>query len=217
VDKFLDVKIEDIGITIIQDNIKNEEHKEGLIREYRLNHQKSQVLEFQFYTDGSLGNTPDQEKKMGAAWLQTKGPNPGNFYLASITDWPSSCKAELVAIILAIVTVPQSSKVEIVTDSASCIDTYNRLSKPNPRHTTRRWIKKKNWSLWMRLLEIKRRKKIHISFKKVKAHSGEPENEKVDKLAKEGKNTTEITWKDPRRPIWFALPVWNQLMIERVH
>ena len=58
-DSFLDVEIKDLGITIIQDNIESEEHKKSLIQEYRLNHQQYQILDFQFYTDESLGNSID--------------------------------------------------------------------------------------------------------------------------------------------------------------
>jgi hypothetical protein len=36
----------------------------------------------------------------------------------------------------------------------------------------------------------------------------------VDILAKEGRNCPEIVWKDPRRPLWSALPVWNNLVID---
>jgi ribonuclease HI len=211
---FLEVEIEDLGITIIQDNIETEEYKESLIQEYRLNHQIRQVPDFQFYTDGSLGNSTDQEKKMGAAWLQTKGPNQGNSFAAGITDWPSSHRAELAAITLAILTVPQTSRVEIVTDSASCINTFNKLIKPDPKYTTRRWIKERNWSLWMRLSEIIRKKKLQVHLKKVKAHSGDLLNDKVDKLAKEGRNFPEIIWKDPICPLWSALPIWNQIAID---
>jgi len=74
-DSFLKVEIEDPGILVIEDNIEAGEYKETLIREYRLNHQQSQQNVFQFYTDGSLGKETDQEKKMGAAWIQSFGPN----------------------------------------------------------------------------------------------------------------------------------------------
>ena len=208
------MEIEDNGIQVIEDNIEPGEYRETLIREYRLNHQLHQILDFQFYTDGSLGNSIDHEKRMGAAWLQTEGPNQGNFFAASITDWPSPYRAELAAIVLATLTVPQESKVEIVTDSATCISTFSRLSKPDSKHTLRRWIKEKNWSLWMRLLEIIRRKKLQIRFKKVKAHSGDLLNDRVDELAKEGRNFPEIIWKDPRRPLWMVLPIWNNLTID---
>jgi ribonuclease HI len=91
-----------------------------------------------------MKSSADQEKSMGAAWLQTEEPNQGSSFIAGVTDWPSPYKAELVAIILAVLTVPQGSEVEIVTDSALCINTFNRIAKPNPKHTIRRWIKEKN-------------------------------------------------------------------------
>jgi len=53
-----------------------------------------------------------------------------------------------------------------------------------------------------------------MNLKKVKAHSGDIHNDQVDSLAKEGRNLTEIIWKDPRRPIWSVLPVWNSLTID---
>ena len=146
-DRLLEVEIEDTGIRVIEDNIESEEYRNSLIRKYRLNSSCQQIYNFQFYTDSSLINEPDQGKRMGAAWLQTEGPNQGNSFAAGVTDWPSSYRAELVAIILVVLTVPQESKVEIVTDSASCISTYNRLSRPDPKHTIRRWIKVTNFSL----------------------------------------------------------------------
>ena len=199
-DSMLDVEIEDTGILVIEDNIESGEHRESIIKEYRLNQSQHRIPKFQFYTDGSMKNSVDHEKSMGAAWLQTEGPNQGNFFTAGVTDWPSPHRAELVAIILAILTVPQESEVEIVTDSASCISTYNRIAKPNPKHTTRRWIKEKNWSLWMHLLEIIQKKRLQVSFKKVKAYSGDILNDKVDALAKEERNIPEIIWKDPDVP-----------------
>jgi hypothetical protein len=75
-------------------------------------------------------------------------------------------------------------------------------------------MKEKNWSLWMRLIEIIRRKKIQVNLKKVKAHSGEYLNDKVDRLAKEGRNLPEVNWKDPRRSIWSVLPIWNQIVVD---
>jgi ribonuclease HI len=156
----------------------------------------------------------NQEKRMEVTWLQTKGPNQDNSFTTGITDWSSAYRTELAAIILAVLTVPQTSKVEIVTDSASCISIYNRLIKPDARRTIRWWIKEKNWSLWMRLIEIIRKKKLQVHLTKVKAHSGDLFNDRVDILAKEGRSFPEVIWKDPRRPLWTVLPVWNQLTID---
>ena len=45
-DKFLEVEIEDTGILTICDHIEAGEYQENLIREYRLNHQHQQRLNF---------------------------------------------------------------------------------------------------------------------------------------------------------------------------
>ena len=66
----------------------------------------------------------------------------------------------------------------------------------------------------MRLKEIIRIKKLKLTLVKVKAHSGNKYNDKIDKLAKKGKETPEILWSDPTRPIWFAIPIWNQITID---
>ena len=66
----------------------------------------------------------------------------------------------------------------------------------------------------MHLLEIIRRKKLQVHFKKVKAHSGNIFNDRIDVLAKEGSNFPEIIWKDPRHPLWSVIPVWNNMVID---
>src|SRR5438552_15504066 len=67
----------------------------------------------------------------------------------------------------------------------------------------------------MHLMEILRRKKLKLKLKKIKAHSGNKFNEMADSLAKEGRELSEILWKDPKNPIWFVLPTWNQIIIDR--
>jgi ribonuclease HI len=213
-ESFMEVEIQDTGIEIIEDNIEPGTYQNILLEEYRRNCQRNMANKFQFYTDGSVGRTSDQEKKMGIAWIQTEGPNIGSSFAASLSDWPTSYKAELTAIIIAALTVPTASEVEVVTDSASCISAFNKMIKANPRRTTRRWIKEKNWSLWMRFAEIIRRKKLKIQLKKVKAHSGHRHNDMADKLAKEGREALEIIWQDPRRPIWSVMPVWNNFEVD---
>ena len=119
------------------------------------------------------------------------------------------------AIILAILIIPQNKKVEIITDSVNCIETFDRITSQDAKRTLRRWMKEKNWSLWMHLMEILRRKKLKLNLKKIKAHNGNKFNEIANSLAKEDRESSEILWKDPKNPIWFALPTWNQIIIDR--
>jgi len=144
-----------------------------------------------------LEKTKDQTIKMGASWIQSQGPNIGRTFSAGISNWPSSYRAETSAIFLVTLVVPEYSNIEIVTDSQSCIDTFHRLTRPDIKRTTKRWMKEKNWLLWMRIINTIQRKQINIKLLKVQAHSGNKFNEIADKLAKEGKEEEELEWNEP--------------------
>jgi ribonuclease HI len=189
--EFHSVEIPEQSINIIKDNVSSQEHIDQLIQEYQTNLKVAFSSWYQFYTDGSLASV-NGSIKMGAAWIQTKGPNPYSTGSLGVADWPSSARSELTAIIAALLTVPAYNKVEILTDNANCISIYEKLKKPNPKRTLRRWMKNKNWFLWMRLTEILHKKYLVLELKKVKAHSGNVFNETVDKLAKEGRDKEKI-------------------------
>ena len=107
------VEIEDFGIQIIKDHIHSPEYIQALIKEYRMNRHSNYQQTYCFYTDGSFGKARDKTLRMGAAWLQEKGPNPGRSFQAGVDNWPSALRAELVAIILTLLVVPQKSQIEI--------------------------------------------------------------------------------------------------------
>jgi ribonuclease HI len=121
--------------------IKSESHKQELIEAYTTNISKSREtpqITYEFYTDGSLYNRGQQEITMGAAWIQTKGPNMGSWQATGVENWPSLTRAETMAIAIALLTVPPDSKVKIYIDSQACIDTYNRLNSPSPKQIYKR-------------------------------------------------------------------------------
>ena len=66
--------------------------------------------DYEFYTDGSLSNRGTRNIRMRAAWKQIQGPRPGSSFKTSIEDWPSVCRAEVIAIATALLTVPQDQK-----------------------------------------------------------------------------------------------------------
>ena len=92
-------------------------------------------------------NRDQQEVTMGAAWIQTKGPNPESWHATGVENWSSSIRAEATAIATALLMILSNGKVTIHTDSQACIDIYNRLNSPSPKQTHKRWLKEKNWSL----------------------------------------------------------------------
>jgi L-asparaginase/Glu-tRNA(Gln) amidotransferase subunit D len=137
--KFLAVEITNWGTEIINKHISSQEHKDELNKVLIQNLSKETIEStYEFYTDGSLIDRSTETMKMGAAWLQTMGPNPGSLFFTGVSEWPSSFRAETTAILIAILTVTPNSKVTIYTDSQNCIDTYNKLTRPDPKRTVKK-------------------------------------------------------------------------------
>ena len=79
-----------------------------------------------FYTDRSLIKAEKEDQSlncMGASWVQvdTKEEYVINKSAIRARGWPSSTKAELLAIWCVILIVPSKSKIKIHTDSAAAI------------------------------------------------------------------------------------------------
>jgi ribonuclease HI len=194
--------------------ISSQEYLEILEHELDLNLSKDNREEYQFYTDGSMGKTKDQCTRMGAAWLQTKEPNVGRKFSAGIENWPSAYKAEATVILLALLTVPSERDIEIVTDNQNCIDMMKKIREQHPKQTLRKWMKAKNWQIWLRIQHVIREKKIQVKMKKVQAHSTNNFNNEVDRLAKDAKEDPSIEWKEPTGMSLLASPLWYNLPID---
>ncbi|POG67801.1 hypothetical protein GLOIN_2v1843361 [Rhizophagus irregularis DAOM 181602=DAOM 197198] len=155
---------------------------------FNISKQLSTYNNIEFYTDGSL-NRDDDFPKMGYGWIFTTNLSDNVKFSGSCKDWPSSSKAELMAILTALITCTPNSKVQIYTDSASCIDTFNKLN--SPKLTARRFQKLNNCTIWNTVKYIINTLKLNVSLIKVKAHSGNPLNDAADMLAKEGSLSTD--------------------------
>ena len=194
---------------MIEEHVPPSLYKDLLIEAYLDNTQKNnplQPLKIEFFTNGSMIRLKNHEALIGAAWIQTKGPNPGSSFAAGISDWPLPFKVELTAILLAVLTIPFKSVVTIQTDGLSVIKKYKKLSEMCPKRTHRKWLKEKNWSLWIRLIDIIKKKELQIEFLKVQAHSDNVFNNQVDQLAKLAINEPPIFWKDLDNTILVATP-----------
>ncbi|PKY54421.1 hypothetical protein RhiirA4_426769 [Rhizophagus irregularis] len=121
---------------------------------------------------------------MGYGWIFTSNLTENIKFSGSTKEWPSSSKAELIAILTTLIVCPPNSNISIHTDSASCIATFNMLS--SPKLTARRFQKLNNCALWNTVKHIINVLKLNVSLIKVKAHSGHPLNDAADLLAKEG-------------------------------
>ena len=211
------VIIEDLGQILIERWIESKDHKEQLLKAY-INNTNTDVFgvktTYEFYTDGSLKNRGYDNSLMGSAWIQTLGPNPNTTFQNSSLNWPSSSKAEAIAIFTALLTVPKSRKVEIFTDSQTCIDILHKLQIPHPKFTRRKLFKIKNWSIWIKIKEAIQSKELKVKLTKVKAHEGDYFNERADQLAKEALNSPALIIKDREASSISVVPLWNNIIID---
>src|SRR5438477_10528706 len=142
------------------------------------------------------------------------GTKSNTTFQNSYLNWPSSSKAEAIAIFTALLTVPKSRKVEIFTDSQTCIDILHKLQIPHPKFTRRKLFKIKNWSIWIKIREVIQSKKLKVKLTKVKAHEGDYFNERADQLAKTALNSPALIIKDREASSISVVPLWNDIIID---
>jgi ribonuclease HI len=139
-----------------------------------------------FYTDGSLVNLGSPSIRMGLAWLQTHPDSPMvSFSSACSSSFPSSSLPEFMAIFSAILTAPRDCAVTIYTDSSVVMTQYNSFKNISSRSPTcRPLLKINNFMYWACFFEVVSQMNLHLKLIKVKAHSRDVFNDKVDALAK---------------------------------
>jgi ribonuclease HI len=143
---------------------------------------KNQLLTaLTFYTDGSLSHFSQQDIKLSCAWIQTKNINVEHSFSCSLESFPSSTKAELMAIMTALLTCPQHCLVSIYTDSQSSIQL---IENQTIHENTRKKFKTKNFSIITSIQHIINTLSLKVIFHKIKAHTGNRLNDLVDSLAK---------------------------------
>ena len=103
---------------------------------------------FEAYTDGSLrnNNTPDIVMSYGFIILDNKEKQYR--FRSSVTNWPSSTKAEIMAILTTLVVLPENSNITIYTDSQCAIDSYKINIEYNLNFNARKFFKinNNNWA-----------------------------------------------------------------------
>src|SRR5439155_27338848 len=86
---------------------------------------------FTFYTDGSLIDLKKETCNMTFGFTSIRNNNPTTLFTSSVEKWPSSSRAETMAILTALIITPASSNIDIFTDSKSSIKHFNNLKDMN--------------------------------------------------------------------------------------
>ncbi|PKK81004.1 hypothetical protein RhiirC2_767528 [Rhizophagus irregularis] len=119
-----------------------------------------------FYTDGSVQNIGTTHSLSGYGWIQTQPSTPKISFKGSTVFFPSSSKSETMGILTTLIVSPYNCRINIYTDSANCITTFN----------TRMHLGIKN---------------LLVTLHKVPGHSNNPYNDAADTLAKAGAHIIE--------------------------
>jgi ribonuclease HI len=142
---------------------------------------------FIFYTDGSVKNISTEQCSMGIGWTQIYNNSPIQNYSAQILNWPSSYKAELIAILSAICTCPRNSNIDIYTDSQSVITKYSKLiSSTLPSNKAYSY---NYWPIWHTILNLIKSYSYKLTLHKVTAHSDNIFNNLANDLAQQHQNS----------------------------
>ena len=135
-----------------------------------------------FYTDGSLVNAASTEARMGAAFILTE-PVALNLQLAvSTTTWPSAYKAELLAVLLALLVAPNNCSVNLYSDCESIIKHFDYINNGGFINI-RNIFKQPHHNLWLTILQEIKKKNLTVVWHKVVSHSNDLQNNAVDRLA----------------------------------
>src|ERR1044071_6468121 len=176
----------------------------------------SSATNLTFYTDGSLMDNQTTSSSMTFAFLQTNPRSREVSFQGCIENWPSSTRAELAAVVSAVLVSPPNCAVIINTDSNSIISHFNEIS--TNFHVSPRYIMKETDNLlWTILREVLQINNITLTFQKVRAHSGDLYNEKVDKLSKAAHNNQDINIlmvNASQFDTMNVLPKWKKFNIE---
>ncbi|PKY59867.1 ribonuclease H-like protein [Rhizophagus irregularis] len=144
-------------------------------------------IDLEFFTDGSYDSTNSQAGfSMGYGWTTSNLSNCNITYNGSLKFFPSSTKAETMAILTALVVCPEFGKITVYTDSQAAIDSYHK-SKNLHTISPRRFNKINNNILWSSIHFIIKTLSLQVKLSKVKAHSGNQFNDIADIEAKLGR------------------------------
>ncbi|PKC11177.1 hypothetical protein RhiirA5_397681 [Rhizophagus irregularis] len=219
------IQMVDYDTALIQNTLVNNEAMTqhiALLQQIRSTFNPSDMINI--YTDGSLTNRFNNSsntftKYMGTGWVILNSKDEVILECSSsITDWPSSTRAELGAILSTILVLQTGQKANILTDSQAAIDSINyiRTNLTNGKNKTRIWCKCNNYSIVSCIINLIDSKRLEIKLVKVKGHSGAKGNEEADRVAKNDTNSlTCIKIKDSQQKDLIYDIYWDGIRVDR--
>ncbi|PKY29581.1 hypothetical protein RhiirB3_391921 [Rhizophagus irregularis] len=153
---------------------------------------------------------------MGYEWTTSNLTDVNITHNGSLEFFPSSTKAETMAILTALIVSPQNSSINIYTDSQAAIDTFHKSSNLISI-SLRRFNKINNNILWSTVHYIIDKLNLHITLYKVKAHSNNTFNDIADAQAKVGRlHQTPTSINHRHLPSQMITIMWNnEIPIEK--
>jgi ribonuclease HI len=129
---------------------------------------------------------------MGIGWICIDAISNYHQFEASIENWPSSTRAELFALMIALLVSPKSAVIHIHTDSQALIHGFRSIIT-NCSLSNRSLEKTPNYTIWNLVQYIVDTLALDVNLHKVKAHDGNTLNDIADSLAKNGRSHPPIT------------------------
>ncbi|GBC37436.2 ribonuclease H-like domain-containing protein [Rhizophagus irregularis DAOM 181602=DAOM 197198] len=172
---------------------------------------------FIFYTDGSFSPidvNSSTQTQMGFAWIEItdatpdSGPPPPS-YKGALSFNPSSTKAEVYALLTAIIAVPDESELDIFTDSLNVIHTFHAVT--NKLTSIRRKLKCNNHLAWRLIDTLIMKKSLIVHLHKVKAHSNDFWNDMADSLANCARQLAPYEINPATLPGSLMTPIWASI------
>ena len=158
-------------------------------------------------------NAASTEARMGAAFILTE-PVALNLQLAvSTTTWPSAYKAELLAVLLALLVAPNNCSVNLYSDCESIIKHFDYINNGGFINI-RNIFKQPHHNLWLTVLQEIKKKNLTVIWHKVVAHGNDLHNNAVDCLARtSAHNHVSAINSDIGYNSNLYLPWWNSRLI----
>ena len=96
--------------------------------------------------------------------------NPTTLFTSSVEKWPSSSRAETMAILTALIVTPDSLNIDIYTDSESSIKHFNSLKDMNFQLSARNTLKQQhNLHIWNNICEVINSLNLYVNLHYVKS------------------------------------------------